>query len=199
VVRCLRMVPSLVLATVAVLPLLLLSLSQSASCADVGACRQAALDAAARGDFEAFHDMAWRAAQKGRPNDPELMYLLARAQTLSGRPGDALVMLRRLAQMGVRTDARENPDFERVRGLAGWPELEALMDSSSTSGPTLSAPGARSAGAPPPPAPNPSYAPPAVPKPGYTDAPAARRGAESAIRLSTTTMNPVGLAYDSAS
>ncbi len=194
-----NVVLSLVPAAIVVVPFLLLTLSQPTPCADVGACRQAALEAAGRGDFETFHDLAWRAAQKGRPNDPELMYLLARAQTLSGRPGDALVMLRRLAQMGVRTDARENPDFERVRGLAGWPELEALMDSSSTSGPTLSAPGARSAGAPPPPDSKPSYAPSAVPKPGYTDAPAARRGAESAMRLSTTTMNPVGLAYDSAS
>ena len=194
---------SLVPAAIVVVPFLLLTLSQPRPCADVGACRQAALEAAGRGDFETFHDLAWRAAQKGRPNDPELMYLLARAQSLSGRPGDALVMLRRLAQMGVRTDARENTDFERVRGLAAWPELEALMDSSSTSGPTLTAPGARSAEAPPPPASKPSYAPPAVPKPGtkssYTDAPAARRGAESAMRLNTTTMNPVGLAYDSAS
>jgi hypothetical protein len=194
---------SLVPAAIVVVPFLLLTLSQPTPCADVGACRQAALEAAGGGDFETFHDLAWRAAQKGRPNDPELMYLLARAQSLSGRPGDALVMLRRLAQMGVRTDARENADFERVRGLAGWPELEALMDSSSTSGPTLTAPGARSAGAPPPPASKPSYAPPAVPKPGtkssYADAPGARRGAESAMRLNTTTMNPVGLAYDSAS
>ena len=90
------------LVTVAVLPFLLLSIAQTPTCPDVGACRQAALDAAARGDFETFHDLAWRAAQKGRPNDPELMYLLARAQSLSGRPGDALVMLRRLAQLGVQ-------------------------------------------------------------------------------------------------
>jgi hypothetical protein len=131
-VAWLKNVPSLVLATVALVPFLLLSLSQSAPCADGGACRQAALDAAARGDFETFHDLAWRAAQKGRPNDPELMYLLARAQSLSGRPSDALVMLRRLAQMGVRTDARDNADFERVRGLPAWPELEALIDGAST-------------------------------------------------------------------
>ena len=195
-------VPSLVLATVAVLPLLLLSLAQSAPCADVGACRQAALDAAARGDFETFHDLAWRAAQKGRPNDPELMYLLARAQSLSGRPGDALVMLRRLAQLGVRTDARENADFERVRRLPGWAELETLLDSSSPASPSLTAPSAAAS-------PLPSKATPPVsgakPKPGPptagspSDAAPGRRGTESAMRLGETVMNPVGLAYDSAS
>ena len=70
---------------------------------------------------------AWRAAQKGRPNDPALMYLLAWAQSLSGRPGDALVMLRRIAELGVPTDAAENDDFRRVRVLPGWAELEARI------------------------------------------------------------------------
>jgi hypothetical protein len=193
-------VPSLVLVTVAVFPLLLLSLSQSAQCADVGACREAALEAAGRGDFEAFHDLAWRAAQKGRPNDPELMYLLARAQSLSGRPGDALVMLRRLAQMGVRTDAGENADFERVRRLPAWPELGALMESSSTGTPSLSAPSAASAASPGS-ATTPKSFPKtnAKPAPSDTDAPAGRRATENAMRLSTTVLNPVGLAYDSAS
>lgn len=96
-------------------------------CADAAACRQAALDAAAGEDFERFHDLAWRAVQRGKPNDPAAMYLLARAQSLSGRPGDALVMLRRLAEMGVATDAGENPDFRRVRALEGWPAVEELM------------------------------------------------------------------------
>ena len=181
------------LAIVALLPLLLLSLPQSPPCADVGACRQAALDAAARGDFETFHDLAWRAAQKGRPNDPELMYLLARAQSLSGRPGDALVMLRRLAQMGVRTDARDNADFERVRRLAGWPEVEALFEGSSSTAPPLSAPSAPATSA------GPKTKSAAAATPSYSAAPAGRRGTENAMRLTTTTMNPVGLAYDSAS
>ncbi len=65
-------------------------------------CRQLALDAAAREDYNAFHDLAWRALQAGPKNDPALMTLLARAQSLSGRPGDALVMLQRLAAMGDR-------------------------------------------------------------------------------------------------
>ena len=185
------------LVTVAVLPLLLLSISQSPTCPDVGACRQAALDAAARGDFETFHDLAWRAAQKGRPNDPELMYLLARAQSLSGRPGDALVMLRRLAQLGVRTDARDNADFERVRQLPAWPELEALLATSSATAPSLSAPSA--------PSPSSAATPRAAPgtKPATTppksEAMAGRRGTGNAMRLGGLSTNPVGLAYDSAS
>lgn len=108
--------------------LVLALLSQSpASCSSLDDCRRQALAAEASGDFEAFHDLAWRAAQKGRPNDPELMLLLARAMSLSGRPGDALVMLSRLADMGVRTDAEASDDFRRVRALKGWPELEAKL------------------------------------------------------------------------
>ena len=52
------------------------------------------------------------------------MYLLARAQSLSGRPGDALVMLQRLTALGVPNDAATNDDFRRVRALERWAELE---------------------------------------------------------------------------
>ena len=187
---------SLVLATVALVPFLLFTLAQATPCADGAACRQAALDAASRGDFEVFHDLAWRAAQRGRPNDPELMYLLARAQSLSGRPGDALVMLRRLAQMGVKTDAAENPDFERVRRMAGWPEIEALLASSNAQGAPLAA--AKPAAAPAPTADARAENTKKPSAPSYTDAPAGRRGAEAALRLSAA-INPIGLAYDAAS
>ena len=51
------------------------------------------------------------------------MYLLARAQVLSGRTHDALVMLQRLAEMGVVTDAVSDPDFGPARELPGWPEV----------------------------------------------------------------------------
>src|SRR3954470_24986093 len=98
-----------------------------AGCADVADCRAQAQAAAARGDYEAFHDFAWRAVQKGRRNDPELMYLVARAQALSGRPDDALVMLGRLADLGVPIDAATSPDFASVRQLKAWPELEAKL------------------------------------------------------------------------
>jgi hypothetical protein len=100
---------------------------QPVECGDVTSCRQAALDAQSRSDFELFHDLAWRAMQKGPRNDPELMTLLARAQSLSGRPGDALVMLRRLAQLGASVDLG-NDDFQRVRALPAWPELAALFE-----------------------------------------------------------------------
>ena len=127
------------------------------------------------------------------------MYLLARAQSLSGRPGDALVMLRRLAQMGVATDAKTNDDFRRVRELSGWAELEALMSGASSST-RLSAPPAASAGSTP-------AANPAGPAPKAT-APMEARSAddpgvvgvgEDRLRLTAGALEPVGLAYDSAS
>ena len=102
--------------------------AQTVSCTDWRECRQQALDAAERGDYEAFHDLAWRAMQTGPVRDPDLMYQLARAQCLSGRPHDSLVMLRRLADMGVATDASTNEDFRGTRELAGWPEVEALIE-----------------------------------------------------------------------
>src|SRR6266849_8136871 len=70
-------------------------------CTEWRDCRQLALAAADRGEYETFHDLAWRAVQTGPPKDPALMLLLARAQALSGRPHDALVMIQRLAEMGV--------------------------------------------------------------------------------------------------
>lgn len=189
------------------------------ACADVAACKQAALDAAARRDFEAFHDLAWRAAQKGRPNDPELMYLLARAQSLSGRPGDALVMLRRLAELGLATDARDNEDFARVRMLPGWSELEELIANVRAKA-RIEAddlPPATAAAAPPPITPtpktrkapakpearvDPAPAAPAVPSPARAKpvAPAAPAGrGEETVALPDGLVEPVGLAYDSAS
>lgn len=154
-------------------------------CPDVQACRQAALDAAARQDYEAFHDLAWRAVQMGRANDPDSMYLLARAQSLSGRPGDALVMLMRLAERGVHTDAATNEDFRRVRSLPGW---KAFADKPVTASgaPTPASPASRAA----------APAPPAA-----TDAreASAETGEEGAIHFSAPPFVPAGLAYDAVS
>lgn len=106
-------------------------------CRDVADCRQRAVDAAERKDYEAFHDFAWRAAQKGPPGEPSLLFLVARAQSLSGRPHDALVMLRRLAAQAVAREAVTSEDFTRVRALAAWPEVEAMI----AAGPKDPAPG----------------------------------------------------------
>jgi hypothetical protein len=202
--------------------LLLAAPNQSASdCADAASCRTAALEAAARKDFELFHDLAWRAAQKGKPNDPAAMYLLARAQSLSGRPGDALVMLRRLAQMGVATDARENEAFSRVRALSGWPELDAIIVSgdppapappplpagggrATSPGAVTAAPARGAAPSRPPPAPAPraeppSAAPPAPPAASPGAARTAAPAAEDALGLADDALQPVGIAYDGAS
>ena len=114
-------------AVVLLLPSLLLAQSAAPSCNDLDSCRAAALEAKAREDFETFHDLAWKTIQKGRTGDPDLMEMLARAQSLSGRPGDALVMLRRLAERGIAVDARESDDFARVRALERWPDVEPLI------------------------------------------------------------------------
>src|SRR4051812_25261575 len=95
-----------------------------ATCSQWQECRRLALEAADRGAYEAFHDLAWRAVQAGPSKDASLMYLLARAQCLSGRPHDALVMLQRIAETGVATDALTNEDFKRTRELPGWPEVQ---------------------------------------------------------------------------
>ena len=120
---------------------LLMTLLQSprgGDCAEWRACRQLALAAAERGEYENFHDLAWRAVQIGPPKDPALMYLLARAQALSGRPHDALIMLERLTEMGVAPDAT-GEDFSRARQLREWPEVEARIAAVAASGSLASA------------------------------------------------------------
>src|SRR5215218_2543465 len=120
-------------------------------CAPWQTCRQQAIDAAERGDFETFHTVAWRAVQTGPRNDPELMYLLARAQSLSGRPDDALVMLRRLADRGIgRIEAETADDFRRVRELPEWPSTietirRAATAASSSAASPASPPGSAAA------------------------------------------------------
>lgn len=179
-------------------------------------CRDRALDARDRGDYERFHDLAWRAVQTGRANDPALMYLLARAQSLSGRRRDAFIMLRRLADMGVPTDAATDEDFRRTRELPGWAAIESTFA-------TLRAGGAPSAAtlapAPAPESPRaatatPPAAPPAVPPARAPEAAAAAappaapapvvlalepRESESVARFATDRFDPAGLAYDEVS
>ncbi len=180
-----------------VFQLAIASVQSSASCADVADCRAHAVSAAAAGDYESFHDYAWRAVQKGKANDPDLMYLLARAQSLSGRPNDALVMLQRIADLGVATDAATNDDFRRVRALKDWPALEAKLAavaSKASSAPAPAAPGAR--GKKDAPRAEPEKPPaPAVAEPA---APAVDAG-EDALTFDAPALDPAGLAYDGVS
>ena len=198
-----------------VLPAFFITLSLSAvargqpaaTCRDVQECRQLALDAATSGEYERFHDLAWRAVQTGPRNDPGLMYILARAQVLSGRPHDALVMLKRLADMGVATDAPTNADFARTRDLPGWPEVaEAIARAAAAPGsPSPATTAVATPGRPPAPTVSPA------PRAGASDSinkPAADAAAplpvelaptSEAGRFTATTFRSAGLAYDPVS
>src|SRR5688572_18030020 len=121
-----RMLSCVVLAFVA-LSAVVAAQGAPIGCQEPKACTELALEARARGAYEVFHDLAWRAVQTGRPNDPDLMYLLARAQALSGRRRDALIMLRRLAESGFPIDATDE-DFRRVRELGDWQYVVALAN-----------------------------------------------------------------------
>jgi hypothetical protein len=122
---------------------------QPVQCADAASCSALAAEAQQRQDFETFHDLAWAAYRKGRPNDPDAMLLVARAQTLSGRPGDALVMLERIGPTAASVLAAD-PDFARVRALPRWPEVAEKLKIDPTA-PAASAP-APAANDPAPPA-----------------------------------------------
>ena len=196
------------------------------NCDNPEACRELALDAKSRGAYEAFHDLAWRAVQTGRPNDPDLMYLLARAQALSGRRRDAAIMLRRLAEAGFANDAATDDDFRRVRELPEWQVVveissrprpspapaPALPATRTAAAPTVAAP--KPAGVDPKPAvvaPTPAAVAPksavVTPKPAISPAPAAappalrleRANVEEVARFSTRPFTPAGLAYDAVS
>jgi hypothetical protein len=166
-----------------------------ADCREWHECRQLALDAAAAAEYERFHDLAWRTLQTGPKNDPALMYLLARAQSLSGRPGDALVMLQRLRAMGVTTDAATNDDFRRVRSLPGWAEFGNAAAGAETALGAGKASTTDTAGA------KPSGADRVGPKAGATDAAgkASSTDINEAVRFETLPFTPAGLAYDAVS
>jgi hypothetical protein len=157
-------------------------------------CQAQALDAEARGDFETFHDLAWRTMQRRGAQDPEVMRLLARAQAVSGRPHDALVMLRRIAEGGTSpAEALTDERFTRTRALPEWARVEALI-----------------AAIPAPPAmPLPEPTPPSTPTAKIAVPPAAAAAAgtppqatftpEVLLRLGRRNIVPGGVAHDSAS
>ena len=148
--------------------------SRDAGCTEWQQCRAMALEAAERGEFEAFHNLAWRAVQTGPPRDAALLFILARAQALSGRPHDALVMLDRLAQMGVVSDVDSNDDFARTKQLPEWPDVAARIDRLRPPGfvKTPAPAPAPPAAAPKPPEPPLVPDPPPAPAPAPTPAPA---------------------------
>lgn len=164
-------------------------------------CRQLALDAAERQDFETFHTLAWRAAQTGPKNDPGLMLMLARAQSLSGRPGDALVMLQRLAQMGVKTDAATNDDFRRVRALPAWAERENDPSFRKDSSVRLKAEATVKAepGRATPPTPTPEKPRDDVKRTEISAAASSTTGPTESLRFTIAPFTPAGLAYDAVS
>jgi sugar lactone lactonase YvrE len=206
-----------VILVVVLLALLSASQEQQTPCNDLAACRAMAESALAAKDYERLHDLAWAAYRKGKSNDPELMLLLARAQSLSGRPLDALVMLERLAARGIATDAATSEDFARVRALSRWPEVAEKVTAASTS--ALPATAAR-APAPSPKEPAPPAKEPAPPakepaSSAKTPAPSAKAPAPStkapvppakapapsakAPLSFTTLLTPTAVAYDTVS
>jgi hypothetical protein len=200
--------------------ILFLQTPAPAPCADAAECRAQAELAASRGDFETFHDLAWRAVQKGRKNDTDLMFLLARAQSLSGRPDDALVMLERIVNLGGKPDATL-PDFARVRQLAGWPELAARLglpaDAAAPSSPSAPSPSAASATETPaspsassassptvsPSAPIPATSARSAPASASSSAPApsppAAPGGNTGLTFDAPSLAPVALDHDAVS
>jgi hypothetical protein len=171
--------------------------SRNAPCSDWRECRDLALSAASRGDYEPFHDLAWRAVQIGPAKDASLMYLLARAQALSGRPHDALIMLLRLAEMGVaEPEALTSDDFRRTRELPGWPDAEPRIAGGGAVSPAAAASVAAPRRVAPPVAP-----PAAAPAPAAASAPAATVALQppAALRFSSAPFAISGLAYDALS
>lgn len=176
--------------------------SRATQCSEWRECRELAVAAAGRGQYETFHDLAWRAVQTGPPKDPSLMYLLARAQALSGRPHDALIMLLRLADMGVAApEALTSDDFRRTRELPGWTDAEPRIAGAPAPPRSATAAAAAVPAPPAPAAPN----PPAVARSAAVAAPAAAAPAAvalqpaSGLRFSAAPFAVSGLAYDALS
>ena len=176
------------------------SLPARVTCQEWHECQRLALEAYARGEYERFHDLAWRSVQTGPARDPNLMYLLARAQSLSGRPHDALVMLGRLAAIGFVMDAATDDDFRAVRQLRQWPELEAAMTRTTRPADVSPTKVARPPDASPPVVPANVLPTAVVPLPDISRPvfPAVPH-VEEAVRIPGTILGSAGLAYDRVS
>ena len=198
-------------------------ISAPQDCADYQTCVRLASEARERKDYDAYHDLAWKALRLSPKNDAAAMTQLARAQSLSGRPLDALVMLQRLATMGIITDAATSDDFERVRALPSWndvaaklsgtvsPESVTPVSTSKPAAPTESAAASKAKtkpaakGAAPvvePPVP-PLSATASTPKPTAAEARNAKNASAKTepapLTFAGVGANAVGLAYDAVS
>ena len=182
----------------------------SPTCTTAVDCRQAANEALGREDYERFHSLAWRVVQTSKANDRDAMLLLARAQSLSGRAQDALVMLRRLADMGTAVvEAETSDEFRRVRALPSWPEL--LDRIRAVAGTKDAAPAVKLEAAPPKPTEAATKSSASVTKPPAAAASpadtAAKKEPATPVSAGDGTFslpsaelrNPVAMAYDSAS
>lgn len=191
-----------------ILALLFVLTVQAPPCDTAASCQALALQAHQRQDFETFHDLAWAAYRKGKANDPELMLLVARAQSVSGRPGDALVMLERLSAVAMGpAEIVTDPDFARVRALPRWDEVRIKLKIGIVGSqlgrlpdapPPNTTPVLRPEAKPTPTAPPPAATPPAAPKPAASAAPARARSAEEPLGFATV-LTPSALAYDAVS
>jgi hypothetical protein len=181
----------------------------TSECQSWADCRSRALEAEAASDYERFHDLAWRAMQKRGASDADVMLMLARAQTLSGRPHDGLVMLRRIAELGVApTDALTSDAFARARALPEWPDVAQLISSTATKpAPSVAAgatPGSRrrstrTRATDLAAAVSPGTSSPVGAQQGPSLAADAGTPPEEAIRLQLRNIVPAGLAHDVAS
>ncbi len=177
------------------IPLVAPQAGRDVGCSTLNECRTMALAAADQREYERFHDLSWRAVQLGPRNDPALMSMLARAQALSGRPHDALVMLDRLAGMGVAVET-DTEEFAVTRQLPGWAEISARIELARRTGAPVAATPAPAAAAPPS-SPTPAAAPAAAP--ATTTPPTPASPPQEAIRLPTGALAPRGFAYDAVS
>lgn len=158
---------------------------QPAACTGVPACRAETESAIAQGDFERAHDLGWRTVQQGPRNDRALMFLLARTQALSDRPDDALVMIRRIAEMGAPVDV-SGDEFARMRELPGWPSVESLLAGVPPAPPPVALP------------PPPKALAPEAPKAPST-APVVPAVVEEAGHFTSSDFSPGGLVCDAVS
>jgi tetratricopeptide (TPR) repeat protein len=76
----------------------------------------------AAGDFDAYANELAEALER-RPDHPGLLYVVACAEALAGRPDDAIAHLRRALELRptLNEAARDNADLASIRDRPDWP------------------------------------------------------------------------------